>query len=279
MGRTTRLAIALVLTAAVAGVTGIAGAHSGGTDSSGGHYCREAGYEAGTCSPLNSYHYHNGGGGGGGDSEPDHTHDDPDVYRAAPSANTGTTMRASRMLNSIERSREHHGWFYYRSKFPHWVDNNGDGCDTRQAVLISESRVRAGRTDTCTVTSGRWASLYDGERWHNPSSVDIDHVVALREAWVSGAHNWTRDTRRRYANDLQWKHSLRAVTDNVNSSKGDRDPAEWLPSEARCQYAINWVQVKYRWRLKADRAELRTLGRLLDSDCGARRIDVPRRAR
>lgn len=253
-----------------------AGAHSGGTDSSGGHYCREAGYEAGTCSPLGSYHTHDGGGGGGDSTAPE---PDPDVYVPAKSANSGDKMLARRMLTKIGKSQERGGNSYDRAKFKHWTDANRDGCDTRQAVLISESRVHASRTANCTVTSGRWVSMYDGRRWSDPADVDIDHVVALKEAWVSGARFWSRSTRRKYANDLAWKHSLRAVTDNVNQSKGDRDPAEWLPARARCTYAINWVQVKYRWRLKANPAERSAVAAIFATDCGSRRIAVPRRAR
>ena len=64
----------------------------------------------------------------------------------------------------------------------------------------------------------------------NPSDVDIDHVVALKEAWDSGARSWSSVNRKRYANDLGYSGTLVAVTDNVNASKGDRDVAQWLPS-------------------------------------------------
>jgi hypothetical protein len=76
------------------------------------------------------------------------------------------------------------------------------------------------------VVSGSWRSLYDGATWSDPADVDIDHVVALAEAWTSGAASWTPGQREAFANDLNFGESLRAVTDNVNSSKGARDPAE-----------------------------------------------------
>lgn len=271
-----RRALAVVLALAVIGLPGSAAAHSGGLDSDGGHYCGEAGYEAGTCSPLGSYHCHQSPCGDG-ESEPDHDH--VDVYEPARSASSGTTMRARRMLIKIASKRERRGGSYDRSRFGGWTDANADGCDTRQAVLISESRVRASRKADCTVTGGRWFSVYDGRSWTNPSDVDIDHVVALREAWVSGAYGWSRSTRRRFANDLRFQPSLRAVTDNVNQSKGDRDPAEWLPTRAQCRYAINWVQVKFRWRLTANQSERSALGSILSGDCGHRRVDVPLRGR
>lgn len=271
-----RVGVSVAVAIAVAGLPTLAGAHSGGLDSNGGHYCQEAGYEAGTCSPLGSYHCHQSPcADSGSDGDHDHEH----AFVGAKSADSGATMRARRMLRRLGRSRERRPDWYDRDKFPHWNDANGDGCDTRQAVLISESRVRALREHDCTVTTGKWRSHYDGEIWRNPSNVDIDHVVALREAWVSGAYDWTRGTRRRFANDLRWKHALRAVTDNVNQSKSDRDPAEWMPQQARCRYAINWVQMKHRWRLKTNAAERRALLRILEGDCGSRKVAVPLRAR
>lgn len=281
-------AVALLLTGSLSLATGVAAAHSGGLDANGGHFCREAGYESGACSPLDSYHCHQSGcvdydgatgNGGGSDGGGDTTDSDRDVYKAPRSGVTGRTMRARRMLFTIDTSRERRGGSYSRSRFPHWADLNGDGCDTRAAVLISESRVRARRTADCKVTSGRWFSVYDGKKWSRPSDVDIDHLVALREAWVSGAHAWSRRDRKAFANDLRFRPSLRAVTDNVNASKSDRDPAEWLPGRARCKYAANWVQVKYRWRLKASRAERQVLAGILDGDCGARRVAIPIRGR
>ena len=189
-------------------------------------------------------------------------------------------MRARAMLSRIDVRREVRAGSYSRTSFPHWIDGNGDGCDTREAVLISESRVQATRSSTtCAVARGVWVSPYDGARWTNPSDVDVDHLVALSEAWVSGAHSWSRNNRKHFANDLRFRPALQAVTDNVNQSKSDRDPAEWLPSRARCAYAINWVQVKYRWRLKMDRAEKAQLARMFATSCGSRSIDVPMRAR
>ena len=84
-----------------------------------------------------------------------------------------------------------------------------------------------------------------------------------------------------FANDITFWPSLVATTDNVNSAKGARDPAEWLPPRkaARCTYAIQWVQVKYRWRLTINTAERDRLRSLLSGDCGARNIVLPKRGR
>ncbi|MDQ4007297.1 MAG: DUF1524 domain-containing protein [Actinomycetota bacterium] len=147
---------------------------------------------------------------------------------------------------------------YDRDRFRHWVDADGDCRDTRDEVLRAESRVRV---RGCDVRRGRWRSYYDGRIWRSSGDVDIDHLVALAEAWDSGARRWNRRTRQRFANDLGDRRSLVAVTDNVNQSKSDQDPAEWQPRLGKCRYLREWTAVKIRWSLKVDRAEKRALVR------------------
>ena len=132
---------------------------------------------------------------------------------------------------------------------------------------------------SCAPTAGSWRSPYDGATWTNPADVDIDHMVPLAEAWSSGAWGWSASRRQSYANDLGGPE-LWAVTDNVNQSKSDRDPASWLPplGSARCRYVIEWVQVKYRWRLSIDTAERDALASWLSGTCGSTTVTVPARA-
>jgi enoyl-CoA hydratase/carnithine racemase len=108
-----------------------------------------------------------------------------------------------------------------------------------------------------------------------------DDVVALKEAWDSGAKSWSATDRSRFHNDLGYAWTLDAVTDNVNSAKGDSDPAQWLPplTSARCTYAIHWVAIKYRWRLSVDSTEKAKLSSILSGTCGARTLTIPPRAR
>jgi hypothetical protein len=91
------------------------------------------------------------------------------------------------------------------------------------------------------------------------TAFDIDHMVPLAEAWDSGAKRWTADTRRRFANDLGDGRALVAVSLASNRSKGDRDPADWLPQFGKCMYVRHWVAVKIRWRLNVDAVEKQTL--------------------
>jgi hypothetical protein len=150
---------------------------------------------------------------------------------------------------------------YQRSLFKTWIDEDGNGCDTREEVLKAEAVEPPSQGSGCTLTGGEWYSWYDQAYWTNKSDVDIDHVVPLGEVWTSGGFDWSTARRTAYANDLGDDRTLEAVTDNVNESKGDRDPAHWMPpaSSATCRYIDYWVAVKTRWQLTADDSELDAL--------------------
>jgi len=175
-------------------------------------------------------------------------------------------------LDCVAIVAEHIGG-YKRSLFKHWVDANGDGRNTRAEVLISESVVSVHFSSTGkTVSTGKWLSLYDGETWTRASDVDIDHVVALGEAWRSGAWKWSAARRQAYANDLGVSWTLRAVTDNVNQAKSDSDPTNWLDiaAPAVCVYLTEWVAVKIRWKLTVDAEERQSIrDGWLDARCFA----------
>ncbi|GGU89943.1 hypothetical protein GCM10010182_00470 [Actinomadura cremea] len=152
---------------------------------------------------------------------------------------------------------------YDRDKFPHWSDQ-GSNCNTREVVLKRDGQnVTVG--SNCYPTSGSWTSPYDGATWTKASDIDIDHMVALAEAWRSGASAWTTQRRRAFANDLS-SSQLWAVTDTVNQGKGDKDPAEWKPplTSFHCTYARSWIEVKHLYGLTMDSAEKTALGEMLD---------------
>ena len=159
---------------------------------------------------------------------------------------------------------------YVRELFPHWKDLDGDSCDTREEVLIRDSLTKV-QVDPfgCEVVAGDWLSPYDGARWSDKSNIDIDHVVALKEAWDSGAWAWTTAQRTLFANDLSDARTLLAVTDSVNQSKSDKDPSNWLPPLAsyHCTYISDWVSVKARWKLSMDQSEYGRVKKLVEG-CG-----------
>jgi hypothetical protein len=143
---------------------------------------------------------------------------------------------------------------YARSKFRHWI-TAPNGCSTREVVLVRDAVSVS--TRGCRVVSGEWFSPYDGTTSSVSSRLDIDHMVPLKEAWVSGASTWSSARRQAFANDLGWPRSLIAVSASSNRSKGDRDPSRWMPTNTGywCAYLFDWVEVKYRWQLAVDVAE------------------------
>ncbi|GAA4107580.1 HNH endonuclease family protein [Nocardioides fonticola] len=161
---------------------------------------------------------------------------------------------------------------YDRDLFRHWIDADGDGCDTRDEVLIVENRSSSMTVGSgCALDDGRWRSWYDAVVTTDPSTFDIDHLVPLAEAWASGARSWSAQRRQDFANDLGDARALVAVTASSNRSKSDRDPAEWLPAKHRCRYTAWWLAVKSRWSLAIDSAERDALTALVDR-CGSRRL-------
>lgn len=141
---------------------------------------------------------------------------------------------------------------------PDWADEDGNCISTRHEVLILESQVPVTLSSNgCTVLAGSWLDLLTGITFTDPSDVDIDHHVPLSEAHDSGGMFWTKTQKQAYANDLLMAEVLVAVDDSTNSSKGARDPADWLPPNTahHCSYVKNWVEVKERYNLSYDSAE------------------------
>ncbi|MET9529322.1 MULTISPECIES: HNH endonuclease family protein [unclassified Streptomyces] len=185
----------------------------------------------------------------------------PSAQAAMPTPVSAATART--YLSSLTVAAEGSSSGYSRDKFPHWITQSG-ACDTREVVLKRDG-TNVVQSSTCAATSGSWYSEYDGATWTASSDVDIDHMVPLAEAWRSGASSWTTAQRQAYANDLT-RPQLIAVTDNVNQSKGDKDPAKWLPSRAayKCTYVRAWVEVKHYYKLTVDSAEKTALDGVLN---------------
>lgn len=196
----------------------------------------------------------------------------PPTTTKAPKGTARTEALA--VLAGITQERERPQG-YKRDFFRHWTDDNKNGCNTREEVLIAESTSPA-QVDPygCKVIEGDWFSTYDGLTHTDPSNLDIDHMVALKEAWDSGAWRWSSSQRQKFANDLSDPRSLIAVTSGVNRSKGDKDPSNWLPPrrEAICTYVTDWVAVKARWKLSMDSSEWGRIKNILTNNCAGATI-------
>ena len=200
-----------------------------------------------------------------------------------PSSNNGVTTTTGKptvvgsalaLLQTVRVENEYQVG-YDRALFEHWRDIDGDGCDSRDQVLKRDS-ISLPQVDpvNCNVIAGDWVSPYDGAKWTNPSDIDIDHVIALKEAWDSGAWAWSAAQRKAFANDTSDSRTLLAVTDSVNQSKSDKDPSNWLPplQSYTCTYLGNWIAVKVRWSLSMDSSEFGRIKNLLQSTCSSLNI-------
>lgn len=150
---------------------------------------------------------------------------------------------------------------YSRDLFEHWLDMDGSGCTTRHKVLAAQATALAPMTQ-CVVVEGDWELLFNGARHVGPASaIDVDHVVALAEAWDSGADAWDAEQRRNFANDPL---NLIVAERQVNKDKADLDAGEWTPSDprARCLTAAKMTLTKLRYKLSVDAAERRGLMRM-----------------
>jgi hypothetical protein len=158
---------------------------------------------------------------------------------------------------------------YDRDQFgPAWADVDRNGCDTRNDVLTRDltAEVYKPGTSNCVVLSGSLADPYTGTtisfRRGGGTSVDIDHVVALGDAWQTGAFAWDTAERTALANDPL---NLLAVDYSANRQKGDGDAATWLPSNTgyRCAYVARQVAVKAAYGLWVTQAEHDAIDRVL----------------
>ena len=146
---------------------------------------------------------------------------------------------------------------YTREQFgTAWKDVDHNGCDTRNDILYRDltSIIYKVSAKDCVVFSGVLVDPYSGESISflrgvaTSSDVQIDHVVALSNAWQTGAFKLTLEERTDLANDPL---NLLAVKGRLNSQKSDGDAATWLPPRKsyRCTYVARQVAVKYKYGL------------------------------
>ncbi|WP_315900757.1 HNH endonuclease family protein [Microbacterium esteraromaticum] len=159
---------------------------------------------------------------------------------------------------------------YSREQFgPRWQDVDRNGCDTRNDILARDL-TDITRTGNCRVTTGTLDDPFTGQtidfiRGQGTSElVQIDHVVALSDAWQKGAQQLSTDQRASFANDPL---NLLAVDGSANAQKGDGDAATWLPKNRvfRCDYVARQVAVKAAYSLWVTPAEHDAITRVLNT--------------
>jgi len=173
-----------------------------------------------------------------------------------PNANAAETS-VETLLESLAVKGRAPKTGYARAQFGQtWADVNRNGCDTRNDILqrdLTNLSFRAGTRD-CVVESGKLIDPYSGitinfiKGVKSSMEVQIDHVVALSNAWQTGAFKLTIEKRTQFANDPD---NLLAVQGRLNSQKGDGDAATWLPplKSYRCTYVAKQIAVKAKYGL------------------------------
>lgn len=177
----------------------------------------------------------------------------------------------SDLLCGLKVEEEYFGKPYVRNDFRYESDIDNDGQWTRSEILARDSTVEVTtewRNGRLYVKTGDWLSPLDGRNYLDSFDVEVDHLVALKEAWESGAWKWKPERLKMFANDAQYP-TLTVMSIETNRSKGEKDFAEWTPNNALCWYAQMWVLVKFRWNLSIDAAEKYSLSEAFAGDCGS----------
>ncbi|MGP5165083.1 GmrSD restriction endonuclease domain-containing protein [Arthrobacter rhombi] len=147
-----------------------------------------------------------------------------------------------------------------------WKDPDGNSCDARQDILTRDmTNLKYKDSRHCLVASGTLADLYTGKTIHwsvGWNLVDIDHMVALKNVWISGGQKLSYEQRVAIANDPL---NLFSSDASANRQKGDKNAAEWLPSNKpfRCQYVATQVSVKKKYSLAVTAPEKEAMQRVL----------------
>jgi hypothetical protein len=176
------------------------------------------------------------------------------------------------------------GTGYGRAAYgPAWADTDHNGCDTRDDILRRDLSARVIKSGTrgCVVLTGILADPYSGRTISfrrgtgTSTAVQIDHVVALKDSWVTGANRWPEGKRVAFANDPL---NLLAADGRLNEQKSDSDAASWLPPRAsfRCSYVSRQIAVKAKYGLWVTIAEETAMKRVLQSCPGTPISATPR---
>lgn len=179
------------------------------------------------------------------------------------------TPLASEVLAKLEVKGRAPKTGYKRTEFYNgWPDI--DGCNLRQRILKRDFGETAVTDEKCNVVAGKFYEPYTGEvmefhtRKEISKGVQIDHVVALSDAWQKGAQYKTSEVRYQIATDPL---NLIAVQAAANQQKSDGDAATWLPRNKsfRCQYVARQISVKYKYSLWVTEAEKEAMSQILET--------------
>lgn len=155
---------------------------------------------------------------------------------------------------------------YVRSQWKHWSDLDGNGCDTREDILISSGKDVKRDPSTCKIISGTWVEPYSNKTFTDSSKMDIDHVVPLAWSASNGGQALSTTAKEQFANDPQ---NLYISAASENRKKGDKGPGSYLPpNEAfQCQYVTSFVTVVAKYKLTMDKSDFDAAKKVLETKC------------
>ena len=159
-------------------------------------------------------------------------------------------IKNKKEISKTEKPKKETVTRYNRDDWGDWADEDNDGLNTRHEVLARESSVKPVISNN-RVISGKWYDKFTGKYFTNAKDLDIDHLVPLKNAHISGASNWSKEKKNEYYNYMKNENHLVAVSKGANRSKGDKSPVEWLPpnEEYQCEYVREWYKIKTDWGL------------------------------
>lgn len=144
---------------------------------------------------------------------------------------------------------------YKRKDYKFGVDGNNNCLNTRQEVLKARSEIPVLLNKKgCKVLAGRWNDYYFPQSFTDSKQVDIDHLIPLKHAHMSGAHAWGREQKRKFANDPE---NLVITSRKFNRQKGSKGIDAWLPVEISfaCKYVQAWMNLKQKYQLSFSEKE------------------------
>ena len=194
-----------------------------------------------------------------------------EVENLSSAEETSANLLASEVLEKLEVKGRAPKTGYTRDQFySSWPIV--DGCSLRQRIIrreMGETAVLSSEND-CDVISGEFDEPYTGanlvfsQKSDFSKGIQIDHVVALSDAWQKGAQNLSKEERYSLATDPL---NLLAVESKANQEKSDGDAATWLPKNKkfRCQYIARQISVKYKYHLWVSSAEKSAMETVLET--------------
>jgi hypothetical protein len=169
-----------------------------------------------------------------------------------------------------------------KDQYGTWVRDPRDGTcyNTRAKVLIRASTVPVSFSGAkgCTVRSGDWYDPYSDRHFTDAADLQIDHVVPLKNSYISGGWQWDAKKRCLYANFFSNDYHLMAVNGPDNMKKGDRTPEGFMPPNRAyaCEYLANWLKIKLIWNLALTPSEAEAISRLKQQNhCDAGTLSIP----